>query len=726
MTDLEPDTSRYVNELETEVAALRRVNASQSARIEILQNVANLLSSPQQPHDTLDQIMDLVTRVMQVEASSLLLLDSARNELHFEIAKGDKAELVKSFRLKLGEGIAGWVAQHGEPLSVPNVHEDPRFKKEISESIQFPTESILCAPLKGHNGIIGVIEVINRLDGEEFTEADMELLVALCNQSALLIDNYRVFKKAERQLAGLSALKDVATTISSPTSLDLQTVLNRLLEVSVDLTDAESGSIFLHDEDLGELRLGVAVGLEQGRMPQERVKLGESVAGHVAQTGAPLIIADGVTDSPETGIPAGEIRTMMSVPLRRMNHTIGVLNVVNKRDQDVFTDDDLALLLAFASQSVAAIENAHWYEEAQRKIEELTTLVGVSSMITSELDLDQLLTTIMDLTCQVCKAEASSLMLLDEGTDELTFRVALGEKGEEVKQFRVKIGEGIAGWVAKNREPLLVEDAQRDVRFKKEIAESIDFPTRSILCVPVIVKDKLIGVIEVINRLDGTSFDRRDLNLLTAIASEAGIALENAKLYSELRLLYLNVIEALARTIDVKDSYTHDHSRRVTIITQAIARELALPEGDMDLIHIAGLFHDIGKLGIDESILHKAAHLDDDEYDRLKRHTLIASDIVGQIQPWERIVPWIKHTHECYDGSGYPDGLSGEDIPLPARIITIADSYDAMTSDRPYRSALNSESAISRMVEQSGKQFDPTVVSAFLRAFAAGSIPVKE
>ncbi|OIO92019.1 MAG: hypothetical protein AUJ92_15135 [Armatimonadetes bacterium CG2_30_59_28] len=316
-------------------------------------------------------------------------------------------------------------------------------------------------------------------------------------------------------------------------------------------------------------------------------------------------------------------------------------------------------------------------------------------------------------------------MLLDEVSNDLAFRVALGEKGEEVKQYRIKIGEGIAGWVAEHREPLLVEDVSRDKRFKKEIADSIDFPTKSIICVPVIVKEKLIGVIEVINRVDGTHFDRRDQSLLSAIASEAGIALENARLYRDLRSLYLNVIEALARTIDVKDSYTHDHSRRVTLLAQAIAKEMGFPEEQMDFLQIAGLFHDIGKLGVDGSILHKAARLDDEEYETLKKHALIASDIVGEIKPWKHIVPWIRHTHECYDGSGYPAGLKGDEIPLPSRIIAIADSYDAMTSDRPYRERLDRETAIARVTEQSGKQFDPEVVNAFLNAVSEGRTPAQ-
>ncbi|MBI3920837.1 MAG: GAF domain-containing protein [Armatimonadetes bacterium] len=719
------DKDQRIQELEAEVTALRRVNAGLLTRSQVMQEVAGLLRAPMSLREVLNLVMDLVTRVMRVEASSLLLLEPSGDELRFEVAKGDKADEVKSFKLKIGEGIAGWVAQKGESLLVPDVHKDPRFRKDISESIDFPTQSIVCVPLTGREKVIGVVEVINRLDGEDFTQDDVDLLGALANQSALMIENFQLFHEAERQFAGLAALREVATSISTPMELDLHAVLQRLLDVSISVTEAERGSIFLHEEDAGELRLEVAVGFSEDRLPQRSVKLGESVTGRVAQTGIPINITEVATDPRYSGPLRDEIKTMLSVPLRRLNRTIGVLNVANKQGDETFSNEDLSLLQVFASQAVAAIENARLYQDAQRKIEELTTLVGVSSMITSELDLDQLLTTIMDLTCHVMKAEASSLMLLDEETNELTFRVALGEKGEEVKQFRVKVGEGIAGWVAENRQSLLVEDVYRDPRFKKEIAESIDFPTKSIICVPIIVKEKLIGVIEVLNRADGTFFERRDMNLLTALASEAGIALENARLYGDLRSLYLNIIEALARTIDVKDSYTHDHSRRVTSIAQEVAKELELPEEELDLIQIAGLFHDIGKLGVDENILHKAARLDEDEYDRLKHHSIIASDIVGQIKPWERVVPWIKHTHERYDGFGYPDGLAGDSIPLPSRIITIADSYDAMTSDRPYRQGFDSETALKQILEESGKQFDPVVVGAFLRAYEKGNIPVK-
>lgn len=187
--------------------------------------------------------------------------------------------------------------------------------------------------------------------------------------------------------------------------------------------------------------------------------------------------------------------------------------------------------------------------------------------------------------------------------------------------------------------------------------------------------------------------------------------------HQELERLFRSTIESIVLTLHAKDEYTEDHSRRVSSRATAIARKLSLPDEEVENIRLAALLHDIGKVGTNESVLHKPGKLSDEEGAHMRSHPLVAASILEPIAALKGIIPYIKHVHEDYDGSGYPDGLKGEEIPLGARIIAVADVFDAMTTSRPYRRALDTEAVLAHLKEEAGKQFDPVVVEAFLEVY---------
>jgi putative two-component system response regulator len=187
--------------------------------------------------------------------------------------------------------------------------------------------------------------------------------------------------------------------------------------------------------------------------------------------------------------------------------------------------------------------------------------------------------------------------------------------------------------------------------------------------------------------------------------------------HQELERLFRSAIESIVLTLHAKDEYTEDHSRRVSTRATAIARKLSLPEEEVENIRLAALLHDIGKVGTNESVLHKPGKLSDEEGAHMRSHPLVAVSILEPIAALKGIIPYIKHVHEDYDGGGYPDGLKGEEIPLGARIIAVADVFDAMTTSRPYRHALDTEAVLAHLREGAGKQFDPVVVEAFLELY---------
>lgn len=350
----------------------------------------------------------------------------------------------------------------------------------------------------------------------------------------------------------------------------------------------------------------------------------------------------------------------------------------------------------------------------QLKINRITTLYHIGARITSNIKIKSLMDVIMKITKEVLRAEASTLYLIDEEKQELWFEVALGEKGTLVKEIRLKIGEGsIAGWVAKEGVTLNIEDVNKDPRFMSSLAKKIDYKQKAMLTVPVIYQEKIIGVLQLINKRGGGRFTRDDEELLEGMSSQVAIALINARLYKELKDLFTDSIKSLAEAIDAKDPYTNGHSRRVTKYSVEIGKEMNLDEESLEKLEYMAILHDVGKIGIKDSILNKQAQLDDEEYAIMKTHTLVGSKILDSMKTLKYLSLGAKYHHEKYDGTGYNFGLKGNEIPLEARVIAIADTYDAMTTDRPYRKGLDYDTAINEINRFAGKQFDPEIVKNF-------------
>jgi putative nucleotidyltransferase with HDIG domain len=223
-----------------------------------------------------------------------------------------------------------------------------------------------------------------------------------------------------------------------------------------------------------------------------------------------------------------------------------------------------------------------------------------------------------------------------------------------------------------------------------------------------------------------TSFTQQNMSVVTAFASQLAMAIENAQLYSDLEGYFLGTITALAAAVDAKDPYTFGHSSEVTEAALAIAAEMGIGEKETETLRMAAILHDIGKIGIDGAILNKEGPLDSEEYSAIMRHPTIGANILSSLDFLGDVVPIVLHHHERYDGTGYPGKIGGEEIPLGARIITVADSYDAMTSDRTYRRAMPSSKALDELTRNIGTQFDPDVVAAFMRVVARDEEPERE
>jgi response regulator RpfG family c-di-GMP phosphodiesterase len=347
----------------------------------------------------------------------------------------------------------------------------------------------------------------------------------------------------------------------------------------------------------------------------------------------------------------------------------------------------------------------------------LDLLYEVGKKVGSVTQLSRLLDRVTQMTQRTLNASASSVLLLDGQGRDLVFEVAWGQAGKQLRQATISTRSGIAGWVARHGKPLIVNDVRQDERFNRGIDAVTGFVTRSVICAPLVVHRKIIGVIEVLNKLDGSDFNEQDLEVLAAVASTNAMAIENTRLHQMIMEAYKGTIKALAAAIDAKDPYTCGHSQRVMEYALLGGKELSFSEDELEVLEYAGILHDIGKIGIADSILSKPEALSPEEWHIMHKHPQIGAHMLEGIPFLEKARELILHHHERYDGKGYPDGLKGEEIPIGARLLAVADAFDTMVTERSYRIALSADSAMNELYRFSGTQFCPVAIEAFISGF---------
>jgi putative nucleotidyltransferase with HDIG domain len=338
------------------------------------------------------------------------------------------------------------------------------------------------------------------------------------------------------------------------------------------------------------------------------------------------------------------------------------------------------------------------------------------------MDLDKLLNILSQKSMETMKAQVGYILMLNEKSGNLFVGGGAGISDEFDRQLEIPLKPGgVSYWVMNNNEPKLVEDINKTREFSK--MSRLGFVRESVLCAPLNDKEQVIGTITIANPIDGTEFNNSDLELLSTIAAQASIAIRNARLYEEQETTYLNTVQALVSAIEASDAYTRGHSERVTRFSVSLAKKMGIEGDALKQLEQAAVLHDIGKIGIDINLLHKKEKLTPADIDVLKLHPSIGVRILEPISFLGTVREIIEQHHERYDGKGYPNGLAGENWRLEGKILAVCDTYDAMTSDRPYRKALSHEIAIQEIRDHSGTQFDPEVATSFIELLNDGQLP---
>jgi diguanylate cyclase (GGDEF)-like protein len=447
-------------------------------------------------------------------------------------------------------------------------------------------------------------------------------------------------------------------------------------------------------------------------------KVGEGITGYVAQTGRSLLTPDAAKSEHARTIEGTPVidESLLAVPLNFGSRTVGLI-VISKLGLDQFDEDDQRLLEVLAGHAAVALENARLYEAERREAEGAKALLEFSRELAGADGMESVLQQVVERTAEILGSPRTSVWLQSPDSGELVAVAMHGYEPHEREQLlAVRYPAEVTEIIAAAPEPftMLAAELAALPGGGEEPGVPLDFAIA-----PLAFDGGRRSCIAAAMPADH-AFDGRELEQLAGIAHQAQLAIANASTFESLEETFLSTVEALANALEASDEYTSSHARWITDLALRVGKELGLDGASLKRLELGALFHDIGKIGIPAAILSKPGRLTAEEREIIQQHPVLGERIIAPIERLEDVRPIVRHCHEHYDGSGYPDHLEADAIPLEARIILCCDAFHAMTTDRPYRKRLSTAEAVRRLEQNAGKQFDPEVVVTCVRLVRDG------
>ena len=613
-------------------------------------------------------------------------------------------------------GITGRTFLTGKPQLVNDVSKDKDYLK-----FRETTCSEISVPIKVSGEIFGIINS-ESIEKNHYKQDDLKLLVAIANQLSTIIEKFQLQEKQQQRARELVGLYETALATSS--IQDSKSLYEKLYAQVKDLFPLDAFLIARSDSVDGTMEISFAMEEDKpinGLVGEKFSKDNSGLLGWMIFNKRSFLSSDVTVDklpaeSPQSGKPT---KAWLGVPLIVKGYVIGGISV-QSFEANVFNENHQRLLESMAAQIAIALDNTRLLEQAQEQLNRLAALHDIDLVINSSLDLRVTLNILLDQVVEKLNIDAASVLLFNPRTQMLEYTAGRGFRSHSIENYSLRIGEGISGQAAMERHLIqaLNLDELDDSLVYANIMREEGFT--SYFSVPLIAKGQVKGVLDVFNR-KSLNPNQDWYNFLETLGGQAAIAIDNTTLLEdlhrtnvELTLAYDTTLEGWSKALDLRDKETEGHTQRVTELTVQIAQQIGIPEEDIINIRRGALLHDIGKMGIPDKILLKPGPLDEDEWKVMKNHSSLAYNLLYPITYLRPALDVPLYHHEKYDGSGYPNGLKGEQIPIAARIFAIVDVWDALTSDRPYRSAWSSKKALKYIKQQSASHFDPRVVEIFL------------
>ncbi len=643
-------------------------------------------------HGVGDQLLHQVADVLRASVRTTDIVCRVGGEEFAVITPSGDVRSSTALAERVGEQLAKLEAEAVGPLTVSTgVAVGPENAANPRELVACAEVAMMTAKTRGKGLIVPFDESALERPSEEMVRRDDVRSIA----------HLKMLQSLSGKLSRLNDVHQIGLTISDELRL---------------LLDYHNCRVFLRDEDdlvplafRGDLT-GAAPDEAQKLLP---TKVGRGITGHVAETGTPLIVGDAASNEYGEQIEGtAEIEeSLLAVPLKYGPRVTGVI-VISKLGLDQFDADDLRLLEVMAGHASVALENARLYEAQRQEAESAKALLALSRELAEASGTTEVAERVALGAASMFDSPSTSVWLQDAGDGSLRRLATVPDRDPESPGLESIPVEHLEPWLVK-REPYTV-DAQ-DYAAIARVPEGTD---GRFAIAPFTVEGRW-GVVAAAIAAKPAHEDR-ELELLASIARQTRLALQTAASYESLERTFLSTVEALANALEANDEYTSSHARWITDLALKVGDELGLGPQELKRLELGALFHDIGKIGIPPRILTKAGPLTPEERALIETHPAVGERILAPIEQLGEVRLIVRCAHEHYDGTGYPDGVSGEDIPLESRIVLACDAYHAMTTDRPYRRSLGVEEARRRLVEASGTQFDPQVVDALLRVLDAG------
>jgi len=503
---------------------------------------------------------------------------------------------------------------------------------------------------------------------------------------------------------------------------DIDKLISQVLECSHKITGCDICLAYLWDEKREVFIPNYSIGLPYILLPifnTSPIKYDTEILIKAFANRIPII--EEVSNEGSVLFPYIQgINTISIIPLSGRKDFLGFISGIYRKKPEI-TKKDMKVIEGISNQVSTALEQARLYRESidnamelSHKIETIQVMNDIDRSILSSLRSTEMLETVTMMIGRLIGCDRTTVVLVDKEKDGFIYSAGFGtdivQKGAVIPFKNTSTTEVVKSgryqYAANLREIkglLPLEERLLNEGFLSHIR------------IPLVAKNEIVGVLNLGSKRP-SAFTPEDLSTLEKLAYQIGVALENSRLITDLEGLFIGTVKSLSSAIDAKSKWTAGHSERVTKFAIKIGKGIGFSEKELRDLELSGLLHDVGKIGTYESILDKAGKLTDEEYKIIKQHPAKGAEILLAIKQMKDIIPGVKYHHEFYNGKGYPDGLKGENIPLTARILCVADSVDAMSADRPYRKGRPMDEIIAELKRCSGSQFDPKIVEIFLKS----------
>ena len=573
-------------------------------------------------------------------------------------------------------------------------------------------------PIRGKTGVIGAL-CLGRRGNSGFSQQDVSALDDLGSMAGVAVENSRILQvvsgQASRLDTALDALGEVSQALTTVTQ-GARVLEQKTLETAVRVTTGSAG-LLTRSTPEGRQAVIMSLGLP-AEVDGMELQNGQGIVGAVMLSLRATAVAD-LDASSDLGSPPDlrkyGLQAAICTPMLEDGRLWGTLSVFDTAKRE-WTADDQRVLATLGNQGVVAVRNAELYEKNERSIWELRNLQEALQAATSTLDLNQVLQQVLAGAAKASSAQIGCLALEDGGN--LVLKGGFGTDHHTAEKLALDLGGEICRRVMETDEPVMEA-------MEHESQADSPLNPRAVLCVPITLRGKPLGVVYLSNYQVGHAFTADHRNLVTELATQAAVAIDNARLFKDREEVILASLEALANAVDARDPYTAGHSERVTKYALMIARQMHYsPENQEAWVRLerGGRLHDIGKIGVPDAVLQKTGKLTEAEFEKMKSHTVVGFNILSGLRMLTDELVIVRSHHERYDGKGYPDRKKDDELPMFAWIVSAADAIDAMTSDRPYRKGMPLEVAVEQVRAGAGTHFHPDVVEAVLDAVGSGTL----